>query len=375
MIAKTMAGQVNSSWNILDYDNECKLYEFVIYTIVMGMLIVGGVIGNSLAFIVFWKDNIKTSASFLFQHLALVDSAFLLVVVPLGPAYGFATYTNWLTGYWEILPYLSAYMVPVAHMGELSSIWVVILVAVNRYIAVCLPFKSLRWCTIATVKKQLAFVLLFAVLYTIPIYAEKRVEYVTCDNGTTYEPHIVKTKFGKAMLFRVIYWGVLNVCLVAAGPLLTLTFVNIRLIKALKTRRRKRTEMISQLQQNDNNVTVVLIIVVVVFVVCQIPAFIGYALLVERSENWTLCGDNRFYLRPFADMLTVLNSAVNFVIYVLFNKRFRHVLARILGCCSVTEVDGRRLMSTVRSPHVSVVNGVIAGRENDTDSGAEETRI
>ena len=375
MIAKTMAGQENSSWNMLNYDNECKLYEFVIYTIVVGILIVGGVIGNSLAFIVFWKDNIKTSASFLFQHLALVDSAFLLLVVPLGPAYGFVTYTNWLTGYWETFPYLSTYLVPVAYTAELSSIWVVVLVAVNRYIAVCFPFKALRWCTIAKVKKQLAFVLLSAVLYGIPIFAEDRVDYVTYDNGTTYEPHLVKTKFGKAMLYRVIYWGVLNFALVVAAPLLTLTYVTIRLIQALKASRRKRMEMISQVQQNDNNVTVVLITVVVVFVCCQIPAFIGYALIPERSENRTLCGDNRFYMQPVADTLMVLNSAVNFVIYVLVNKRFRHVLARTVGCCSLTEVDGRRLMSTERFPPMSVVSGVTAGHENDTDRGVEETRL
>ena len=375
MIAKTLAGQADSSWNMSDYDNECKLYVFVIYTIFMGMFIVGGVIGNSLVFMVFRKDNIKTSASFLFQHLALVDSAFLLVVVPLGPVYGFVTYTNWLRGYWETFPYLWAYILPVAHIAALSSIWVVVLVAVNRYVAVCLPFKALRWCTIAKVKKQLAFVLLSAVLYSIPAFAENRIAYVTYDNGTTYEAHLEKTKLGKAELYHVIYYGVLHFVFVVAGPLLTLMCVNVRLIQALKARRRKRTDMVSQRQQNDNNVTIVLIIVIVVFVVCQIPAFIGYALLGARSENGTLCGDNRFYLRPVADTLMVLNSAVNFVIYVLFNKRFRHVLARIVGCCSVTEVDGRRLMSTVRSPHVSVVSGVTAGRENDTDSGVEETRL
>ena len=370
-----MAGQANRSWNMSDYDNDCKLYVFVIYTIFMGMIIIGGVIGNSLAFIVFWKDNMKTSASYLFQHLALVDSAFLLVAVPLGPVYGFATYTNWLTEYWEIVPYLWAYILPVAHIAAVSSIWVVVLFAVHRYIAVCLPFRALRWCTIAKVKKQLAFVLLSAVLYSIPSFAENRIEYVTYDNGTTYKPHLDKTKLGKANLYHVIYYGVLHFVLVMAGPLLTLTCVNIRLIQALKARRRMRTEMVSQRQQNDNNVTVVLIIVIVVFVVCQIPAFIGYALLGARSENSTLCGDNRFYLRPVADMLIVLNSAVNFVIYVIFNKRFRHVLARTVGCCSVTEVDGRRPKSPVISPREGVVSGVTAGHENDTENGVEETRL
>ena len=359
---------VSSQQSVFDVDS-------VFYTIFMGMLIVGGVIGNSLTFIVFWKDNIKTSASFRFQHLALVDSAFLLVAVPLGPAYGFVAYTNWLMRFWKIYPYLVAYMVPVAHIAEISSIWVVLLVAVNRYIAVCLPFKALRWCTIAKVKKELAFVLLSVLLYTIPVFAENRVDYVTYDNGTTYEPHVENTKLGKAKLYHVIYYGVLHFVFVAAGPLLILAYVTIRLIQALKARRRKRTEMVSQLQQNDNNVTVVLIIVIVVFFVCQIPACIVFALLGSRTVSRTLCGYNRFYLRPVADTLMILNSAVNFVIYVLFNKRFRHVLARTVGCCSMTEIDGRKLMSTVRSPRMSVVRGVTAGRENDTDSGVEETRL
>ena len=58
----------------------------------------------------------------------------------------------------------------------------------------------------------------------------------------------------------------------------------------------------------------------------------------------------RYYLWPVADMHVVLNSAVNVVIYVLFYKRFRHVLAQVVCCCSVTEVDERRPKSTVKSP-------------------------
>ena len=45
-------------------------------------------------------------------------------------------------------------------------------------------------------KKQLAFVLLSAILYNIPTSAEYGIEYLTYDNGTTYKPHVVKTKFG-----------------------------------------------------------------------------------------------------------------------------------------------------------------------------------
>jgi hypothetical protein len=45
----------------------CALYSFVIYTVIVGLLGVFGTIGNIISFIVFLKDKIKTSTSFLFQ--------------------------------------------------------------------------------------------------------------------------------------------------------------------------------------------------------------------------------------------------------------------------------------------------------------------
>ena len=168
--------------------------------------------------------------------------------------------------------------------------------------------------------------------------------------------------------------SVLYFTFLVALPVFTLTYVNIRLIQALKTRRRKRTEMVNQRQQNDNNVTVVLIIVIVVFIICQIPAFVGYALLNVTSESAKFCGGYDFYLRPVANMLLVFNSAVNFVIYVVFNKRFRHVLAQTVGCCRVLEIDGRRPQSTGRPPRVRDVSCVKVRQENDKCS-VEETRL
>jgi len=93
-----------------------------------------------------------------------------------------------------------------------------------------------------------------------------------------------------------------------ALPVFTLTYVNIRLIQALKARRRKRMEMVSQLQRNDNNVTVVLIIVIIVFIICQIPAFVGFALLNVMSEDVEFCGGYDYYFRPVCNMLLALNT-------------------------------------------------------------------
>ena len=189
---ETVTGHANSSWNLsdamVDYQLErsCELYSFVIYTVFVGTLVVVGVIGNSFAFVVFWKESIKSSALFLFQCLSLIDSALLLTVVPLYSMESFVVYTGWLQGYLAISPYLLAYLLPLALTAQTATIWVTVLVAVTRYIAICLPFRASGWCTVSKAKKHLAFVLLSAVLFNIPRFIEYRVEYVTNDNGTTY---------------------------------------------------------------------------------------------------------------------------------------------------------------------------------------------
>ena len=45
----------------------CRLYSFVISSLLIGFLIVFGFVGNCTAFLVFQRDTLKTSTSFLFQ--------------------------------------------------------------------------------------------------------------------------------------------------------------------------------------------------------------------------------------------------------------------------------------------------------------------
>jgi len=45
----------------------CQLYSFVISSLLIGFLIVFGLVGNSTAFLIFQRDTLKTSTSFLFQ--------------------------------------------------------------------------------------------------------------------------------------------------------------------------------------------------------------------------------------------------------------------------------------------------------------------
>ena len=150
--------------------------------------------------------------------------------------------------------------------------------------------------------------------------------YVTYDNGTTYSAAAAFSRLLSHKLYYIVYDNILYFIFNLALPVFVLMLLNIRMIKALKASRRTRIEMQSVRQQQDNNITFVLIIIVTVFIICQVPALINRVVWTVTPDEARQCGDFQFYMRPIANMLVIFNSAINFVIYVLFNKRFRLVL-------------------------------------------------
>ena len=285
-----------------------------------------GIIGNSLAFAVFWKDTLKTSTSFLFQALSLIDSVLLVSVFLLYTMDAFVEYTDMLQGLSSISSHIIPWSYPLTMTAHAASIWVTVLIAVNRYVAVCLPYKASRWCKVSMAKKQLAVVLLVSVLYNAPTFVQYHVVYRTSDNGTTCKAFVNETKIGSDSLYKTIYEYILYFIFILGLPMLILTFLNIRLIKGLNELRQRRKEMQTRSQKHDNNVTFVLIIVVVVLIICQVPALVSRVLWRVFPLEWRGCDRFQFYLGDIANVLVILNSTVNFIIYAFLNKRFQRVL-------------------------------------------------
>ena len=347
-----MAEQANTSLNLTDGDVDsspeynCRLYTFIVYTLIVGTLVAVGIIGNSLTFIIFWKGNFKSSTTFLFLSLSLIDSALLLAVFPYMTVKTFIDYTGWLQGYSSLQPYITVYLYPTIVLAKTAAIWVIVLVAVNRYIIVCLPLKAPRWCTLFKVKIQLAVVLIAAVLYSIPKFAERRIVYTTLhmsNNGTSEVVSRAYTRFGEMRQFFFVYDVLCLPIFLVVLPIPTLIAITIRLIKAMNAHRRMQLEMQSRSQENDSNVTFSLVIVVIVFIACQVPTFVVYVLWEVLPFKERDCGGFIFYLVPITNMLITLNSSINFVIYIIANKAFRDVL--------VEKVCGRRTNIPVVTAH------------------------
>ena len=333
----------------------CGTTSVVICSIIVGILVIFGSIGNGLTFSVFWKGNTEKSTSYLFMCLSLIDSGLMLsalsILVP-----EFAAHHSWLPEHLaDMYPYQVVYVEPLIAMFKSATAWVTVLLAVNRYIIVCRPFKESQWYTLAKVKTQLAVVLLLAVLCNIPRFAEKHIytnnnttnnnttKNETTNNNTTNNNtrhNDIRVTWRDTSEALTIYGNVLNFAFVLILPIIVLTVLVILLRKAKRAHRQSQKAM--KIARNNRSVTFVLVIVMIVFVVCQLFALIDQLLFFMMAE--AQCGNVQFYVWRLSDMLIVFNSAVNFFIFVIFNKRFRDVLTEKV-CRRRTEdvISGREV--------------------------------
>ena len=78
------------------------------------------------------------------QALSVIDNVLVVTAFPLYFLPTFVDYTGLYTDYVQLNTFhqcVLVYVLPVAFVAQTATIWVTVLVAVNRYIAVCRPYQ------------------------------------------------------------------------------------------------------------------------------------------------------------------------------------------------------------------------------------------
>ena len=346
----------SSKFNIT---SDCALFDFVAYTVFGGSLCVLGLVGNIISFSVLWNDNTKAATSFLLRAMAVADCLVLLASLPLYVGPSVYPYTGHLQGYYHtyfnILPFLwPCYLIPYT-----GTIMLTLLVSLNRYLAVCKPFRSGTFCSTDQAKRHVFSIAVFAIIYNIPRFFEySRIEECVAFNES--KVGFGMSDFGDNTVYRIVYANVMYFLVMHGGPLVCLSFLNVNLIVALKRRQQKRAAMGKGGLQQD--ITLVLVVVICVFTLCQTPTFVDHILWTVLDESLRTCGHWHYYYTAVGDVLAILNSSVNFLIYIFTSKKFRVSLAAT--CSSASQQEMLRLQSNKDLTQVTLQTMPLTGKNN-----------
>lgn len=157
----------------------------------LGGLCGAGITGNLLTIVILQRDNDKkNSTNWLLQAHAVFDSIYLLARL-LARQFQFLAcrHVEWLPVVVnQQLAAAAPYMASTASLAHMVSIWTMVVITVDRYIAVCLPGEvQLR--TVRRVKVAVAYVTVLSIVCCLPLFFDWRTDSklspVKCDERKT----------------------------------------------------------------------------------------------------------------------------------------------------------------------------------------------
>ena len=175
------------------------------------------------------------------------------------------------------------------------------------------------------VRKAVIITFVTAVLYNIPRYFEYE---------TVYSPEygiydFDKTSLGHHLVYRYIYNLILYALCLFFIPLLLLIVLNAKLVWALQ-KGKKQWETLQFRQRKEQNLTVIPLCIVLVFFIGGTPALIVN--MIDSLDPYAIDRTSFIIFMVVANLMVVLNSACNFIIYCLLGKKFRSQLVAMCKC-------------------------------------------
>lgn len=316
-------------------------FEVIADFYLISLLCIVGIFGNIVSVIVLQRDKERREALFLLQGLAVADAGYLVVALLRYPL-------KYLLVEKENYDLMQPYVFPLLKTFQTVTIWMMVLVTVDRFTCVCRPFRSQRFFTGRTRRWYAVTTFVAGAAYNVPRFLDSCVmKWVDLCSSTVSTRMVYTSTFNNTLYYDIYLYG-LYIYMLYIGPLFILAFMNFRLIRAIKASRRLyRNQHVSGTSGNnkattstaggacanagdtcsDNNATFVLIVIVLVFIVCETPELILKIItVIQRHFHYDLFSETLLRFNIISQLLMVINSSVNFFVYIFFGRRFRHIL-------------------------------------------------
>ncbi|XP_060924881.1 leukotriene B4 receptor 1-like [Limanda limanda] len=292
--------------------------------VILGLSFLVGVPGNLL---VIWTIlrciKQRSHTVVLILHLAVAD---LLVLITL-PVWIYSLVYSWVFG--EAFCKALVYIISVCMF---SSIFFITLMSVERFLAICHPFLTVRWKTKSAMNRCLVLLWLLAILLGAPVLLT---QFLDENDGS-------KQCFVRD--FSSVTQAIIILCLETFGGLF-FPFITISICYCLVTAQLRR------MRYNTKQKSYVLVhTVVIAFILCWFPYHIINIMdlvCILKSGSEYDCVPESFILCSGA--LVFINSSLNPVLYALFARNFRGNLedSRLVRLFQEMATHSNRLMELV----------------------------
>ncbi|KAK3082949.1 hypothetical protein FSP39_009825 [Pinctada imbricata] len=298
------------------------MYILVIAAVFFLLIFIVGLIGNIyIIALVCGLRHMRTKMCILFMNLSITD---LLVVVICMPGTAVDVFANeaWLLG--EAACILVYFLESVVMLASAST---VLVIGVDRYLAICKPTTDNVWKKL-NIATKITGIWTLAILGCAPVVFIAKIQEEKNDDGTLVKMCDLifdrNWKIGYMIsvfivLFFLVFLMLLFLIQRMASKLLRPSNLLEGQIKTKRIRERRR-------------VVVMLFLVAVCFFVCLFPARVVAIWWVFAEEKLTnkLGWEGRVNRNFFSHLMMYLNSALNPVIYNSMSTNVREVTAILL---------------------------------------------
>ncbi|XP_064625080.1 thyrotropin-releasing hormone receptor-like [Lineus longissimus] len=278
------------------------------------ILVILGVPGNILSILVMSRYRDK-SIGFFMLALAACDTHLLLVpTICMFVVQNFPTYINQ-----NILCKIFLFT---AYAGFEWSNWTLVLMTVDRMVAVCFVFKAQSICTVRRAKILFSSVLIFFTFTSIFCLWTAVPIFVPECNTLMCVLDIPSNLNDVYNIFDVV----VSIFL----PFFIVLILNILIIREIVKNREIRKQLCqsnTSAGTRDQHLTIMLLVVSCLFLVCSLPYAVDRIVVAfkpsEDDEYWR---KTRVLIFSLCEKSLYINPAINFYIYCLSSQKFRQDL-------------------------------------------------
>ena len=283
------------------------------------LMVLSGV-GNVLSLLTLKSRMFKSSSCFYMANLAIWDT----VVIWAKGWYLLITLFDWDMGH-AGCKFFNFLLNVAIH----NAVWLVVIMTIERFLAVSFPLKVALWCTITSAKIATATLLVICILINAQ-YLYLAEAYISPVSGFSCRYALEVAEYATKI------WSWVDMAIYAIIPQFILFFLNISIIVAISRSRQEQAKMATNKKEKGDKgqVTAMLLTVSIVFFVCTAPWTIFH---LTAQQIWIY--KKTFYewstylcINTILRLLADVNHCINFFLYVVSGKKFREDLRSLLCC-------------------------------------------